>query len=160
MFCKHCGKELSAEAFMCPECGTPTTNINPTKPVNKPTVYSKKGCFSTIGFICSLIAFSVIVIFIALNCFTPSTYIYNFSSSYYSSSYSYFYESKYAYNIVILGVLPMLMSILSFVFCCFGLINSGEQQTKTQANFAVTGIVMSALVFVALILSCSICAAL
>ncbi len=24
MFCKHCGKELSDEAFMCPDCGEPT----------------------------------------------------------------------------------------------------------------------------------------
>ncbi len=24
MYCKHCGKELSDEAFMCPACGAPT----------------------------------------------------------------------------------------------------------------------------------------
>ena len=23
MYCKHCGKELSEDAFMCPACGAP-----------------------------------------------------------------------------------------------------------------------------------------
>ncbi len=26
MYCKNCGKELSEEALMCPNCGTPTGN--------------------------------------------------------------------------------------------------------------------------------------
>ena len=26
MYCKNCGKELSEEAIMCPDCGTPTGN--------------------------------------------------------------------------------------------------------------------------------------
>lgn len=27
MYCKHCGKELSDEAIMCPDCGTPTKPV-------------------------------------------------------------------------------------------------------------------------------------
>lgn len=28
MYCSHCGKELSDDAVLCPECGTPTANMS------------------------------------------------------------------------------------------------------------------------------------
>ena len=58
MYCHHCGKELSDEAFMCPDCGTPTGNNTQKKFVEKDSEGGSKSRFTAIAcFVLSAIAF-------------------------------------------------------------------------------------------------------
>ncbi len=64
MFCKHCGKEISEKASMCPNCGTLTDN---NTVINKPA--DKKGdMFSTIALVLACFAFLTGVTFGAICC--------------------------------------------------------------------------------------------
>ena len=75
MFCKHCGKELADSAFMCPECGTPTSNMYPTtnqKSASKngetivDAVNTETSPFPLISIITGAIAFFLTIFFIVL----------------------------------------------------------------------------------------------
>lgn len=51
MFCSNCGKELSDNAIMCPDCGEPTKNFYKKE---KP-VATEKNVIGLVGFIFSFI---------------------------------------------------------------------------------------------------------
>ena len=69
MYCQHCGKQLSDEAIMCPECGTPTSSstfihtkredANSTSEVST----SKSNSWCIVSFVLSVFAFVTGVIF-------------------------------------------------------------------------------------------------
>lgn len=58
MYCKHCGKEISDNALMCPDCGEPT-NAPKSKPVKATDENPGENCGHTVefGFGGSLISF-------------------------------------------------------------------------------------------------------
>ncbi len=61
MFCKNCGKELSDEAIMCPNCGTPTVSAAKKKGGVSPKAVQTTGetgakAGAVIAFTASLIA--------------------------------------------------------------------------------------------------------
>ena len=62
MYCKYCGKELSNEAIMCPNCGTPTDlRTNPSKPQG--TDGTPRAPFGLIALIFAAVAFLTGIIF-------------------------------------------------------------------------------------------------
>lgn len=66
MYCKHCGKEISNEAFMCPSCGEPTDKFSPAQqrqPRPSTETDRKTTAIAGIGFTLSLIAFVTGTIF-------------------------------------------------------------------------------------------------
>lgn len=69
MYCRHCGKQLSDEAIMCPECGTPTRStmrsIVPQEIANDTPVEpaGKGSSLGAIGFFLSVFAFVTGIIF-------------------------------------------------------------------------------------------------
>lgn len=67
MYCYHCGKELSNDALMCPNCGAPTKNTNAAKQEEAATVAVGGGvnikALSAVGLILSAIAFVTGIIF-------------------------------------------------------------------------------------------------
>lgn len=67
IFCRNCGKELSDEAFMCPNCGTPV-NGAPAKPHTKAEPVKtepnpKATALSVVAFVLSMISFVTGIIF-------------------------------------------------------------------------------------------------
>ena len=60
MYCKHCGKELSDEAILCPDCGTPTG----VKPNRKPaSADGKPSPLGAIALFLSIFSFVTGIIF-------------------------------------------------------------------------------------------------
>lgn len=68
MYCRYCGKEISDEAFMCPNCGTPTGTAPSKKKVQNAAPETSAGgvnatALSVVAFILSMIAFVTGIIF-------------------------------------------------------------------------------------------------
>ena len=67
MYCKYCGKQLSEEAIMCPDCGTPTKSALPTKAVSETRQtaeqFGAQNSLGVIGFMLSTFAFVNGIIF-------------------------------------------------------------------------------------------------
>ena len=66
MFCRHCGKELADNAFMCPNCGSPTGSAPLKQELPKEEPVKKEPSLlglSVVGFILSLVAFVTGIIF-------------------------------------------------------------------------------------------------
>lgn len=61
MFCSHCGKELSDDAFMCPNCGSPIRKTAQKKSI--PQEGGKETGLAIAGFIPAMIAFVTGIIF-------------------------------------------------------------------------------------------------
>lgn len=66
MYCYHCGKEISPDAVMCPECGSPTKNMS-AMPLAQQAVAApeevKATALSAVALTLSLISFVTSVIF-------------------------------------------------------------------------------------------------
>lgn len=66
MFCRYCGKELADNAFMCPNCGSPTGSASVKQELSKEEPVKKEPSLtglSVVGFILSLVAFVTGIIF-------------------------------------------------------------------------------------------------
>ena len=136
MFCKHCGKELSEEAFMCPNCGTPTrTDLNKdntqkelanSEVESAPAGVNKVG-LATLAFVLSMIAFVTGIIFGALG--------YVFFSLVFIES---------------LSILPALAGIAIGVYL---LSTERNRLTGNAKAFTVVSIVLSAVVLLFLFLT-------
>lgn len=64
MYCKNCGKEISSEAFMCPNCGTPVEGVALKKQsVRKMGTESKATGLSVAAFILAAVAFVTGIVF-------------------------------------------------------------------------------------------------
>ncbi len=75
MYCKNCGKELSDEAIMCPDCGTPTG----TKPkTHKSTETDTTVPFGLISLILACFAFVTGIIFGSFFCVYSAAVIFLF----------------------------------------------------------------------------------
>ena len=62
MFCSHCGKELSDDAFMCPNCGSPVKKFTGAKK-SEPVANAKETGIAVIGFILAMFSFVTGIIF-------------------------------------------------------------------------------------------------
>lgn len=69
MYCRYCGKQISDEAIMCPDCGTPTQNMEKTtaakevKPQEVEAPVTSASQLSVVGFVLALISFVSSMIF-------------------------------------------------------------------------------------------------
>ncbi len=131
MYCKHCGKELSDRALMCPECGEPVSEPQNIRPIQA-SQQDASACntASVIGFIISLIGFvtGIILISIALN-----------------SSSAAFLSSAYIY---------LLPTFAGLGLCILGLIRCASLGGKGK-GFAIAGICLSGIVLIyCLIIAC------
>ncbi len=127
MFCRHCGKELADDAFMCPSCGSPTgvapIKQEPVKETEKSENSPHHTGLSAVAFILSLIALVTGVIF---------------------GAFFFVYENS-ALLLYILGastILPALagISIGAYLLCVRSKLSSGAKA------FAIVSIVLSAVV--------------
>ena len=134
MFCRHCGKELADDAFMCPNCGSPT-DATPLKQSAKREAEKGENSshytgLATVAFILSMIAFVTGIIFGAffLTSSSSAILLYILSAS---------------------TILPALagISIGAYMLCVRNKI-SGNAKT-----FAIISIVFSAVVLLFLFIS-------
>ena len=66
MYCRYCGKQISEEAIMCPECGTPTKPLSSTPFVEEKTPEVKTPSnipWTIIGFLLTAFAFLTGIVF-------------------------------------------------------------------------------------------------
>ena len=139
MYCRYCGKQLSDEAIMCPECGTPTKNIAPTPSVQEnvtavPEVQKgPNNQLGVIGFTLSLFAFVTGIIF---------------------GAFMYVYYGAHLL-IYLLGSCTILPALAGLSVC----ISRLKNDKGTTKALAITGIILASIVLVFLFLTlCILCA--
>lgn len=140
MFCRHCGKEISDEAFMCPDCGTPTIerkNKNIEKPDQSQNSDAKEKGISVIGFLFALIAFITGIIF--------GSFFFVFSAS-----------VVLLYVISATTILPALASLAIGIYT---IITATENSDKICKPFAITSVSLSGFVVLFLFIAGCIIAA-
>ncbi len=136
MFCKRCGKELSDEAFMCPECGEPTGVMpkfacNHVQEEQKKNAendnhipnagFSQKGV-TIVAFILTCIAFVTGIIFGAF------FFVYQMS----------------LYLLFILGATTILPALVGLAVGVYNLV--GTKPEKLVQALSITSIVLSSVV--------------
>ena len=122
MYCKHCGKQLSDEAFMCPECGAPT-GVKPPVPIEPPkdertTPTAHNTPLGIIGFVLSTFAFVTGIIF--------GAFLFVFSGA-----------------VLLLYVLSATTILPGLVGICLG-ISALKNETGIAKILALTGIILAA----------------
>ncbi len=140
MFCRHCGKEISDEAFMCPDCGTPTIerkNKNIEIPNQLQNSDKKEKGISVIGFLFALIAFITGIIF--------GSFFFVFSAS-----------VVLLYVISATTILPALTSLAIGIYT---IITSTENSDKICKPLAITSVSLSGFVVLFLFIASCIIAA-
>lgn len=121
MFCKNCGKELSENAFVCPDCGEPVaTTPHADNTATKTIDNGKSMPMSVAGFTASLVSVACWVCFLALTLCG-------------SGSYTLF--------------MGIVLGVITGIVCLAGLFLSvtaifGTKDGKYRA-FALTGIILS-----------------
>lgn len=132
MFCKNCGKQLSENAFVCPDCGEPaasTPHVDNT--ATKAVENGKSAPTSVTGFTASLVSVACWVCYLAL---TLCGYHY-------------------------LAMMGTILGVITGIVCLAGLFISiialcGTTSGKYRA-FALTGIILSACMLLGfLLLTC------
>ena len=156
MYCKHCGKELSDEALMCPNCGTPTQT---TKVANRvktiETDNAPASPLATAAFALSMITF-VFGIFFAIYCATIG--IISFSLTIYNSSFSNngYIDSYYFYPKLLFGFAVALITVFtSLGGLVAGIISNcraKEINNKKSRGFAVTAIIVTSFILLVILL--------
>ena len=115
MYCKHCGKELSDEAPLCPNCGTPTENSPIRKPERNVGTGKKRPC-AVIGFVLSLISLVTTIILVTMGMICGG----------------------------FLGeTLFTVSSLAGLVFSIFGLSEAKKNEDGVARGLAITGIVFA-----------------
>ena len=137
MYCRHCGKELSDEAFMCPNCGTPTGTEPPKKKVQNEESESSAGgvnttALSVVTFIISMFAFVTGVIYGAL-----------------------FYVYTPLVTLFIISVTSILPALAGLVIGAYLLVSGRDKLSDKAKTYAIVSIVLSSVVlFFLFITSC------
>ena len=149
MFCRNCGKELSDEAVMCPNCGTPIAH--PAQPKKKPAAESEptptgelKGkTGSVIAFTCALIALVCCIFFVSYT-IAGGRLDLNFHH-YTGRSYDY-YSLDYTNLPMIfgyaMGLLTIATSLIGLLGGIYGVIHAAG--VKKYRALSITAIVLSA----------------
>jgi len=133
MYCKNCGKELSENAFVCPDCGEPVNAASQrVNAAAKPTVCGKNGLAAVTGFIGSLVS---VVCWVCFLCIVLCGYSYLPLMG------------------IVLGIVTGLVCLVSLFLSIAGLISDAEAG-KNRA-FPISGVVLSATFFTGfLLLTC------
>lgn len=124
MFCKHCGKELSNEAFMCPNCGAPTDVAAPVNKEPEKEEHRNGGTgltgLSTVSLILACIAFVTGVVF--------GAFFFEYSNS-----------AILLYVLSATTILPALaaLSIGAYTLC------AAKNGNKLAKSLSITAIVLS-----------------
>lgn len=142
MFCKHCGKELSDVAPICPNCGTPTGLNNPKTDVHIKKIdnnESQTQIYAIIGFTLSMIGFICMV----LICVIVPIFADSVNYSFLSSGYSVLVAPAFAPVISVFGILTALFVVASFITSLVGILKTKNTQQRTHFNLLATGLVFS-----------------
>lgn len=126
MYCRHCGKEISDNAFMCPDCGEPTaTGKTPSALPSDNEVrndhekhYDPTG-LSVVAFLLSLIALVTGIVFGAF------FFVYSYSN----------------FLLFILGATTILPAVASVCIGTYVLVANKDAQNQCKA-FSITAIVL------------------
>ena len=136
IYCRTCGKELSAAAFMCPNCGTPVNGTpENTKPkaVNpeKTGTAAKASGLSVVSFILTAIAFVTGIIF--------GAFFYVFP-----------YSQVLLYVISATTVIPALtgMTISAYLLCA-----ARNELTYAATALSIASVILSAIALLFLFLT-------
>lgn len=128
MYCRHCGKELSDEAMMCPNCGTPTEYIPVRKPERATGAPQKRFCAIT-GFTLSVISFvATFVLLTICMCFGRSCS----------------------------DIFTILPGLAGLVFCILGIYEAKKTGDALGRGFAIAGIVLAAVALFYCFIICAI----
>ncbi len=119
MYCRHCGKELSDEALMCPECGTPTG----VKPAQKPAAQAD-GQPSPLG---------AIALFLAIFSFVTGII---FGAFFYT----------YAASVILLYIVSAASILPGLAAVCLGIAVLFRQGEERDRIFAIVSIVLAGIV--------------
>ena len=119
MYCKHCGKQLSDEAILCPDCGTPT-GVKPTAHRPAPA----DGQSSPLG---------VIALFLALFSFVTGIV---FGSFFYT----------YAASVILLYIIGASTILPALAAVCLGIAVLYRQGEERDRIFAIVSIVLAGVV--------------
>ena len=136
MFCRHCGKELSDEAYMCPNCGALTGVDAAKKTAEKETREAGEGganktALSVVAFILSMIAFVTGIIFGAFCYVTSGAIIF----------------------LYIFGASTILPALASLSIGAYLLIAGRDKLSNHAKGFAITSLVLSAFILFFLFLT-------
>lgn len=138
IFCRTCGKELSSEAFMCPNCGTPIQSApaekqpQPAEPVKAVTGTGANATgLSIVAFILATIAFVTGIIFGAF------FYVFNFSSMLLS----------------VISATSILPALAGLVIAAYQLYAARSELTSTAKSLSVVSVVFAVIVLLFLFLT-------
>lgn len=123
IFCRTCGKELSDEAFMCPNCGTPVSGVHDAKqkPTEPAKTETKASGLSVVAFLLATIAFVTGIIF--------GAFFFVFVNS--------------ALLVYIIGASTILPALTSLSIGVYLLISARNGLTSSAKAFSITAIVLS-----------------
>ena len=136
MYCRHCGKELSDEAFMCPNCGTLTGADPVKKQTQKETPETSSGSVNTtalaaVAFLLSMLAFVTGIIFGAFCYVTAGAMLF----------------------LYIFGASTILPAVASLSIGTYLLVAGRDKLSNHAKGFAITSVVLSAFILVFLFLT-------
>ena len=137
MYCTYCGKQLSEEAIMCPDCGTPTKSAPSTKAVSE-TVQTAtepigaQNSLGVIGFILSTFAFVTGIIF--------GAFIYVFSGA--------------AVLLIVIGSTTILPALTGISLCILRLKN----EKGSLKGLVITGIILAGIALLFLFITACVMA--
>ena len=137
MYCRHCGKEIADEAFMCPNCGAPTgtqktITEQPTKEETTKHGVNIKG-LSVAAFVLALFAFVTGVVFGVL----------------------FYTENQSPILLLVINASTILPALAGLTVSVYTLM-VGNDSDATSKSFSITSIVLSGVVLLFLFISACI----
>ena len=119
MYCKHCGKQLSDEAILCPDCGTPT-GVKPRARVAQ-RAGEQADPLGTIALFLSIFSFVTGIVFGA-----------------------FFYT--YAASVILLYILGASTILPALAAVCLGIAVLYREEKERDRLFAIVSIVLAGVV--------------
>lgn len=136
MFCKNCGKELSGNAYICPDCGEPVETVKSASPEG--AVKPQKSVLPLLGLVTTIISFVFAVFYLTCNMLTFFEYgFFNLGASITAS--------------VTTGIITNLIAFVGLFLGIVGLHNSNANGNATGKAFSLTGVIVCSIILAALI---------
>ncbi len=130
MYCRNCGKQLSNDAFICPDCGAPATKYA-RHTVEARNATLNRNC-TAIGVVCAIISAVMFVLFVV------------------GAVLGYFISVMQ----IVFGIALFATAFTGLIFSITGLIGALEDNNFKRRAFAVSGIVVSGLFLLGFMLVC------